>query len=91
MSDLSRELMVSNGNVTGIVARLAEDGLITHEVNANDRRAKRVRLTERGVADFEKQAAAHEGWIAELLGGLDAPDITHLLNALAQKEPDRAN
>ena len=68
MSDLSRFLLVSNGNVTGIVERLVGDGLVRRAAREGDRRAFVVRLTEAGVARFEAMAAAHEGWIAELLG-----------------------
>jgi DNA-binding MarR family transcriptional regulator len=82
MSELSRLLMVSNGNVTGIVDRLAEDGLILREAVPGDRRAARVRLTRKGRDAFALQARAHEGWVAELLGGLDgaeSADATRLL------------
>lgn len=72
MSELSRMLMVSNGNVTGIVDRLCDDGLMQRETVPGDRRANRVRLTAAGVDEFLKQAAAHESWVSELLGGLDA-------------------
>lgn len=75
MSELSRMLMVSNGNVTGIVDRLTEDGLMLREAVPGDRRAARVRLTRSGIAEFERQAAAHETWVSELLGGL-GPDET---------------
>ena len=72
MSELSRMLMVSNGNVTGIVDRLRDDGLILREAVPGDRRAARVRLTAKGITEFEKQANAHENWVSELLSGLDA-------------------
>lgn len=74
MSELSRRLMVSNGNVTGIVDRLTEDGLMLREAVPGDRRAARVRLTKKGAAEFERQADAHEQWVSELLGGLSGED-----------------
>jgi DNA-binding MarR family transcriptional regulator len=74
MSELSRMLMVSNGNVTGIVDRLTEDGLMLREAVPGDRRAARVRLTKKGVAEFARQAQAHEQWVSELLGGLSGED-----------------
>lgn len=92
MSELSRMLMVSNGNVTGIVDRLREDALLLREAVPGDRRAARVRLTPKGIAEFEKQAAAHEGWVSELLSGLDAETChmtTELLTqGLTLKEPN---
>lgn len=82
MSELSRMLMVSNGNVTGIVDRLTEDGLMLREAVPGDRRAARVRLTKKGIAEFERQAAAHEAWVSELLGGLDADTSRRLADDL---------
>jgi len=70
MSDLSRFLLVSNGNVTGIVDRLVADGFVVRAKRDGDRRTSIVRLTEAGVAFFERMARSHEGWIAELLGNV---------------------
>ena len=78
MSDLSRFLLVSNGNVTGIVDRLVSEGLVTRARRNGDRRTSMVRLTEAGTAEFEKLAAAHEGWIGELLGGVSGKDTRQL-------------
>lgn len=83
MSELSRLLMVSNGNVTGIVDRLTEDGLILRAAVPGDRRAARARLTSKGRTEFERQAAAHEEWVGELLGGLGEEDCAHMIAHLA--------
>ncbi len=73
MSELSGQLRVSNGNVTGIVDRLVDDGQIKRVPVDGDRRAMRVVLTNSGRADFEGLAAKHEAWIDELLGQV-SPD-----------------
>ena len=78
MSDLSRFLLVSNGNVTGIVDRLVADGLVERTRRNGDRRTSVARLTETGIAEFEELAAAHEAWIGELLGGVSAKDTRQL-------------
>lgn len=78
MSDLSRFLLVSNGNVTGIVERLVADGLVQRTAREGDRRAFVVRLTETGTARFAAMAAAHEGWIADLLGEVNETDAKAL-------------
>ena len=70
MSGLSRFLLVSNGNVTGIVDRLVSEGLVPRARRNGDRRTSMVRLTETGTEQFKAMAAAHERWIAELLGNL---------------------
>lgn len=82
MTALSRELMVSNGNVTGIIERLAAGGLVLRETEDADRRAVRVRLTRKGQATFAAMAAAHEGWINELLGDVSHADAAELLPRL---------
>jgi DNA-binding MarR family transcriptional regulator len=78
MGSLSRWLRVSNGNVTGVVARLEADGLVLRQPRADDQRVMDVQLTPEGRAVFARLAAAHEGWIDELLGSVD-PDSTHRL------------
>ena len=69
LGEISRRMMVSNGNVTGLAARLEEEGLVERRVSATDRRAQSLRLTPRGRREFARQSAAHEGWVAELLAG----------------------
>lgn len=88
MSDLSARLMVSNGNVTGIVDRLASDGLVERVSVDGDRRAMRVRLTESGLARFSQMAAAHEGWVDELLSGFDGGELETLIALLGRLEGD---
>ena len=70
LGEVSRRMMVSNGNVTGLASRLEQEGLIERRTSATDRRAQTLRLTSRGRREFARQTAAHEGWVAELLGGL---------------------
>lgn len=82
MSGLSDYLLVSNGNVTAIVARLVEDGLVTRTQDRQDRRVLRVKLTAKGRREFRLYAAAHEAWIEQLLGDLADGEIVHLLSGL---------
>jgi DNA-binding MarR family transcriptional regulator len=82
MSDLSRFLLVSNGNVTGIVDRLVSEGLVARARRNGDRRTSMVRLTEAGAEQFRTMAAAHEGWIGELLGGVGEDETRRLATML---------
>ena len=54
MTELSRFLMVSNGNVTGIIDRLVADKLVLRQAPAEDRRAIIVRLTPKGASQFAR-------------------------------------
>ncbi|MBY6135216.1 MarR family winged helix-turn-helix transcriptional regulator [Leisingera sp. XS_AS12] len=88
MSELSGVLKVSNGNVTGIVERLVEDGHVQREKVEGDRRANLVRLTPAGRAEFARQAEAHEGWINAAFDGLTADEaqaIAESLDAVARR------
>jgi DNA-binding MarR family transcriptional regulator len=78
MSDLSRFLLVSNGNVTGIVDRLVSEGLVTRARRNGDRRTSMVRLTDTGSQAFAAIAAAHERWVGELLGDVTEDDTKRL-------------
>jgi DNA-binding MarR family transcriptional regulator len=78
MSEISRFLMVSNGNITGIVDRLVSDGLVVRAQRNGDRRTSFISLTRKGRAAFADMAAAHERWIDELLGGVSARDAEQL-------------
>ena len=70
MSQVSRQLMVSNGNLTGVVDRLEREGSVRREVSAGDRRVQLVSLTSAGHARFAAIAAEHAAWLEELFGGL---------------------
>jgi DNA-binding MarR family transcriptional regulator len=80
MSKLSRVLMVSNGNVTGIVDRLVKGGLAIRSQRDGDRRTWIICLTKTGTEHFEKMAGVHEAWINELLQNIE-PDAVEVLNA----------
>ncbi|MCC0030328.1 MAG: MarR family transcriptional regulator [Brucellaceae bacterium] len=90
MSELSGVLRVSNGNVTGIVDRLVNDGLIVRVPVDNDRRATTVRLTKAGREDFARMAAAHEAWIDALLGDVDPADIP-AINAVLERAAKKSS
>lgn len=82
LGEISRMLMVTNGNITGLAARLKADGLIEACEGKGDRRAQYVRLTPEGARSFQEMAAAHERWIDSMLSGLAAEDADHLLELL---------
>jgi DNA-binding MarR family transcriptional regulator len=82
MSELSKFLKVSNGNVTGIVDKLSEEGLVLRVAVPGDRRAQVARLTPKGLEAFEELAEHHESWINNLLEGLSVDDIETLSTTL---------
>jgi len=74
MSALSRFLMVTGGNVTGLTDELEKDGFVERSTNPEDRRSSQVRLTPKGRRAFEKIAAVHEAWVVEIFAGLGAAE-----------------
>ena len=82
MTELSRYMMVSNGNVTGIVDRLVEMTWIERAPSPSDRRATVVRLTTKGANAFAEMASAHETWVDEVLGGFTKSEATLLIGHL---------
>lgn len=82
MTELSRSLMVSNGNVTWIIDRLVTDGLVVRARDREDRRATVVRLTRKGSAEFASMAHVHESWIDELLSRFSKAQTEHLVEQL---------
>jgi len=78
MSELSRLLMVTGGNVTGLTDELARDGLVSRAASPGDRRAWIVRLTPKGKTTFAAMAEEHERWIRELFAGFDAAAVAAL-------------
>jgi DNA-binding MarR family transcriptional regulator len=88
MSEISRFLLVSNGNVTVIVDRLAADGFVKRAQRNGDRRTSFVCLTAKGRAIFAQMSAAHERWIDRLLAGVGIDEAEHLSEKLKSFRSD---
>jgi len=84
MSELSRRLMVSGGNVTGITDQLEREKLVIRHHDPGDRRAYTVKLTDAGLKRFREMAARHEHWIVELLGGLSRDEKDEMIKELGK-------
>ncbi len=84
MNELSRHLMVTGGSITGLTDQLERDGFVLRETAPGDRRAFVLRLTPAGRTAFERMAAVHEGWVIELLGGLNAAERSTLHGLLGR-------
>lgn len=92
MSELSRRLMVTGGNVTGLTDQLVAEGLVVRRGIPGDRRAYNVRLTPKGKRQFDAMAVEHERWVIELLNEIPAEEravlfesLGHLKSAIAAR------
>jgi DNA-binding MarR family transcriptional regulator len=84
MGELSRRMMVTGGNVTGITDQLEADGWVERIGVVNDRRAWLVRLTPRGKKAFRQMAATHERWIVTLFAGCSEREQETLYRSLGR-------
>lgn len=84
MSELSRMLLVSNGNATAVVDRLEADGLVRREAEDGDRRRIRVTLTSDGLARFETMASGHEAEVDALFAGIGDDDLDSMRDILSR-------
>lgn len=87
MSELSRMLLVSNGNTTTVVDRLEADGIVVRNSPASDRRIVHVALTPDGRRQFERLAAEHEERVDALFAGVSSADLDALELLLQRLDP----
>lgn len=90
MTELSRMLLVSNGNATAVVDRLEKDGLARRTPLATDRRTVHVALTDEGLRVFEGLAAEHEAEVNTLFAGLTEDDIDAMTAILKRMGKEKA-
>jgi DNA-binding MarR family transcriptional regulator len=91
MRELSRRLMVTGGNVTGLTDRLVAEGLVERRMDSSDGRATTVALTTSGKQQFQAMALAHEDWVVELFSGLKPAQQAQLFELLGQLKASLAN
>ena len=84
MGELSRRLMVTNGNVTGIVGRALGLGHVERRRDRRDQRVQVVRLTNKGRALFVRIALVHQGWVAQAMGGMTDGELDQLYGLLGE-------
>jgi len=84
MNELSRRMMVTGGNITGITDQLVGEELVERVPVAGDRRAYRVRLTDKGRKLFSDMAHAHAQWVVEAFAGLQEREIATLHRLLGK-------
>lgn len=84
MSELSRHMMVTNGNITGITDQLEKEGMVQRNKVLTDRRSSLIKLTAKGKRSFQKMADSHEQWVQDLLAGLSEKSRKNLFEALGE-------
>ncbi|RBP53556.1 MarR family winged helix-turn-helix transcriptional regulator [Arenicella xantha] len=82
MSELSQHLVVSNGNITGVIDRLEREKFLKRVRSDQDRRVQYIQLTDSGQERFKAIAAEHETWVADLFSALDRDEVDQMINTL---------
>jgi DNA-binding MarR family transcriptional regulator len=88
MGELSKRMMVTGGNITGITDQLEQEGLVMRVTDKQDRRAYSVKLTTAGRKAFKTMASVHEAWVAELFSGVDAEQKSQMISLLSSVKSD---
>ncbi len=78
MGDVSRWLLVSSGNITGIISRLVADGMVTRHRSTGDRRSHLVKLSGKGRKEFDRMSTTHEKWVRDMFSGMTRQEMTTL-------------
>ena len=82
MGELSKRMMVTGGNVTGIAGQLEREELVLRVPDPQDGRAFVLKLTPRGRTAFAQMAAVHQGWVADLFGDVSPDDKARMIALL---------
>ncbi|NEN74728.1 MarR family transcriptional regulator [Pelistega sp. NLN82] len=82
MGELSARMMVSNGNITTIATQLEKEALIERIINTQDRRSALIRLTPKGVKQYNKMAKSYEQWLEEAFSLLSPTNMAKLQKSL---------
>jgi MarR family 2-MHQ and catechol resistance regulon transcriptional repressor len=86
MGKISEELLVTTGNVTGLVSRLVQEGLVSRQHGIRDRRVVRIHLTPAGKTLVEKAARRHHRLLTEVFSGFSPAEKKQLLGLLGKLE-----
>lgn len=82
LGQLSQNLKISGGNVSGLVQRLLADDLISKAMSSEDRRSFIVRLTPKGATLFRKAADVHKKHLSKRLENVPARELDTALSVL---------
>jgi DNA-binding MarR family transcriptional regulator len=86
LSELAERLLISGGNVTGIIDRLERDGYVYRKRDDRDRRVVKALLTEKGYEHYKTFLPRYKDIVANINKGLapqERKELQRLLKKLA--------
>jgi len=84
MGELSRRLMVSNGNVTGVIDRFVKEGIVDRTPSPDDRRVLVVKMTAKGKKEFAQMVPEHAKWISGVMETMPRNELLKLYGLLGE-------
>jgi DNA-binding MarR family transcriptional regulator len=90
MGELSARLMVTSGNVTGLIDAMENEGLVERRPHPSDRRSTLIAMTAAGRDLFDRMAPAHAGWVEAMMAGMSLGEIKQLLALLGRLKSSAA-
>ncbi len=90
VGDLSRYLLVSRQNLSGVLGRLEDDGLIERVTGEEDRRSRKVRLTPRGEELWASLAEPIRGFYDSALKGFSFDDRLEFIHYITRLQRNMA-
>ena len=81
-TDLSKKMLVSRANITGLIERLEKNGLVVRNSHPSDKRAFRIVLTERAGEIINSLLPVHSDFVHGALSGLDRDEKEALISLL---------
>lgn len=91
LGELSKRTMVTNGNITGLVERLEQDGLVVRETPDGDRRVTVAKLTTKGREAFSEMADVHESWLRDMMADVHPDIVRELLTNIGRVKSSARN
>jgi len=82
IGEIADTVMAASGNITALIDRMVDEGLVERRANPNDRRSSQVTMTPRGQALFRDMTAAHADWMRDALADLSEDEMVALVDLL---------
>ncbi len=86
--ELAQRLLVTKGNVCGLIDRMETAGWVKRQADPEDRRANRLYLTGEGRDRIARTFPDYRAFVAETLGRLDEKQMRSFYDLLNQLDPE---
>lgn len=82
IGEIADSVMAASGNITALIDRMVDEGLVERRANPNDRRSSQVTMTPLGHTLFRDMTVAHGDWMRDALSDLSEDEMAALVGLL---------